>query len=246
MKKARIIRWAHRWVGLFFAVATLMASGSGLIHLWMSHTQPPPPTGPSNQAPVVDMSLVKISPQQAVEVARQQHQSEGVLRMELLSIKNEPWYQIFLQGVTKPVYVSAQHGQWDAERDEIYAQQIASSSIGGHSVRKTHYLSQFDREYIAIFRILPVYRFDADDQLGTRVYVSTVTGTVTRATDDQKQWEANVFSLFHKWMFIRDKNLRNYSLGLATLGVFLTSVLGIWLFWVTRRTPKKVVAPRAA
>jgi uncharacterized iron-regulated membrane protein len=134
-----------------------------------------------------------------------------------------------------PKYVCATTGRYDPERDEKYAQEIAGRALGHKNCRKAQYLTAFDRDYIPIFRILPVYRFDADDEAGSRVYVSTVTGNVTRATDNQKQWEATVFSVFHKWMFLRDKNVRNYSLGLATLGIFLASVLGIWLFWVTRR-----------
>jgi hypothetical protein len=83
-----------------------------------------------------------------------------------------------------------------------------------------------------------VYRFDVDDGKGTRVYVSTMTGSVTRHTDDQRQLEANVFSNFHKLMFIKDKDLRDGLLTLMTLGIFLVAVLGIVLFFMTRPSTK--------
>jgi hypothetical protein len=79
-----------------------------------------------------------------------------------------------------------------------------------------------------------VYRFDAADGLGTRVYVSTVTGSVTRLTDDKKQWEANVFVIVHKFGFIPNKDLRDWSLIVVTGGTFAVSVLGVLLFFLTR------------
>jgi len=235
MKQAKWIRWAHRWVGLWFSVVALMASASGLIHLWMSHTQPPPPTGSPISAAALDLSVVKITPHQAVAAVEAATSTSRVSEIQLLTIAGTPWYQLFLVESSMPKYVCATTGHYDPERDEKYAQEIAGRALGHKNCRKAQYLTAFDRDYIPIFRILPVYRFDADDEAGSRVYVSTVTGNVTRATDNQKQWEATVFSVFHKWMFLRDKNVRNYSLGLATLGIFLASVLGIWLFWVTRR-----------
>jgi hypothetical protein len=85
---------------------------------------------------------------------------------------------------------------------------IASSFLGGASVRQTDCLTDFNQEYVNIFRILPVFRFDVHDGVGTRVYVSTTTGTVTRHTDDEKQFEANVF-LLHKFGFIHDRTIRD-------------------------------------
>lgn len=233
MKQAKWIRWAHRWVGLWFSIVALMASASGLIHLWMSHTQPPPPSGPPSLAALA-MDQVTVTPAQAAATAMEKMASSGVTHMPLRMIEGEPWYQIFLIGQQQPVYVHAQKGSIDEQCDERFAKEIATTALATKRLEKTKYLTEFDREYIGIFRILPVYRFDANDEKGNRVYVSTVTGSVTRATDDAKQWEANVFSLLHKWMFIPNKNVRNYALGIATFGIFVTSLLGLWLFWVTR------------
>jgi hypothetical protein len=82
--------------------------------------------------------------------------------------------------------------------------------------------------------VLPVYRFDAGDALETRVYVSTATGSVTRHTDRERQFEANIFSNFHKLAFIRDKNARDLVLSVLTGGAALASIAGIILFFATR------------
>ena len=83
--------------------------------------------------------------------------------------------------------------------------------------------------------MLPVYRFDADDERGTRVYVSTLTGSVTRATDDAKQREATIFTVFHKWMFIKNREVRDWALMTAMAGLIALAVSGLVLFWQTRR-----------
>ena len=94
-----------------------------------------------------------------------------------------------------------------------------------------------------IFRILPVFRFDVDDGAGTRVYVSTTTGTVTRHTDNEKQFEANVFFLFHKFGFIPDKNTRDAVLVSAMVGISLVALGGVVLFFMTRPRRKTSQTP---
>ena len=69
------------------------------------------------------------------------------------------------------------------------------------------------------------------------MYVSTTTGSVTRHTDKERQFEATIFTMFHKLGFIRDKDTRDLLLTVLTLGTFLVALLGIWLFFATR--PRK-------
>jgi hypothetical protein len=153
--------------------------------------------------------------------------------INIRSIHGEPWYQIFTSSADRPVYISAMDGRVDPLQDERYAAQIASSFLGGAKVRKENYLTAFDNEYINIFRVLPVYRFDIDDAKNSRVYVSTMTGSVTRHTDDIRQFEANIFTNFHKLGFIANKIARDVILTFLTLGAFTVACLGIALFFLT-------------
>jgi hypothetical protein len=70
-------------------------------------------------------------------------------------------------------------------------------------------------------------------------YVSTVAGSVTRHTDAQKQFEATIFTLVHKFGFIRNKDLRDWSLATGTSGVCIASLLGVVLFFLSRPRRKK-------
>ena len=169
---------------------------------------------------------------------KKQRSSAVAKEIHLRIIAGQPWYQVFLHEEQKAAYVNAVTGESNDAMDEQFAREIAMGALGTNAIEKRAYLTQYDAEYIAIFRILPVYRFDNNDEMGRRVYVSTLTGSVTRATDDQKQWEANLFSNFHKWQFITNKNLRDSLLGLATFGSFFVSILGIWLFVITGKSKR--------
>ena len=223
------IRKAHRWLGLIFSLTLLLSSGSGVIHTLMTRSQAPPPAArPANQ--LLDTAAIKLSAQEAVARI-----SGGIsaVAINLRMIAGQPWYQIF-PATGMPCYVNAVTGAIDPSQDEVYGAEIASGFLGGQTVQKSDYLTSFNREYIGIFRILPVYRFEARDSLGTRVYVSTVTGSVTRLTDDGKQLEADIFTLIHKFGFIRNKDLRDWSLMAVTGSTFVVALLGVVLFFLTR------------
>jgi hypothetical protein len=227
--KSNWIRKSHRWLGLIFSLTIMMSAGSGVLHMVMTHTQSaPPPARPTGGG--LDAAAIRTSIADAVT-----RLPKGLkpVAVNVRMIGNEPWYQIFTNAGPKPEYVSAIDGCHDPAQDEIYARQIASLFLGGKEVRKTDFLTAFNREYINIFRILPVHRFDADDELGTRIYVSTTTGSVTRHTDNERQFEASVFSNFHKLGFIRNKLIRDWTLGILTGGAFLVSILGVLLFFLT-------------
>ncbi len=232
----KLIRKLHRWLGLAFSISVLMASGSGVIHTIMTRTQAPPPQAkPSGGG--MDVNAIKISVADAVTKLGSAAEVQAV---NLRGIGGQPWYQIYAKNAKGPQYVSAVDGRVDPSQDEAYAAEIAKNFLAGAEVKKTDFLTAFNMEYLNIFRVLPVYRFDANDGLDTRVYVSTTTGSVTRHTDRERQLEATIFTMFHKLGFIRNKDVRDYVLAALTFGTFLAALLGIWLFFVTR--PKKASA----
>lgn len=228
----KLLRKLHRWVGLTCALTVMAAASSGILHVVMTWTQSPPPLGVA--APRLETSAVRVSPGEAVE--RIGGAKVNIRSLSLRMIGGEPWYQMLVEGTTTPFYINATDGREDERVDERYATEIAARHIGGaSSVRWTRRLDAFDSEYIAIFRLLPVHRVDVDDGRGTRVYVSTVTGGVARATNDRSQFEANLFSRVHKYAFITSKPWRDGLLVAFTGLAFLASLAGVVLFFVTGR-----------
>lgn len=230
------IRKAHRWLGLAFSLTLLMSSGSGVLHVVMTRTQAGPPSArPSGQG--LDPAAILITPAEAVAKTSAANVGKPLVAINIRNITGQPFYQIFHAGNTAPQYINAVDGSLNSDTDEIYAAQIASAFLNGKSVRKAGYLTSFNNEYINIFRILPVHRFDAGDELNSRLYVSTTTGSVTRHTDDKKQLEASIFTNFHKLGFIPNKDARDWILSIITGATFLISLLGIALFFLTK--PRK-------
>lgn len=232
----RLVRTLHRYLGLLFSVSILMSSGSGIIHVVMTRTQSPPPQArPSGEW--IDPSLIKINPTEAFRGLRP-------TAIQIRMISGQPYYQASVDGRKGFTYINASNGQILLTGDAVYAKEIAARFLSRNDVRQTAFLTDFDNEYINIFRILPVYRFDMNDGKGTRVYVSTATGSVTRHTDDQKQFEANVFTNIHKLGFIPDKEVRDWVLMIMTTAVFLVALLGLILFFLTH--PKIIVLMQAS
>lgn len=227
----RRIRTLHRWSGLIFSLFVLASAGSGVIHTIMSRTTPPPPPAkPSSGALAIDQ--IRIGLPDVFEKLKLT--GDKVRAVNLRQIESIPWYQIFTDGNSQPTYASAVNGELGESMDEAHAEEIASGFLGIPHPIRTAYLTRFDGEYGAIFRILPVYRYEKGDALGTRVYVSTTTGSVTMATNDARAAESKLFSMAHKWMFIRDKDIRDLALVVAMAGIMLVAIGGVVLFVVTR------------
>lgn len=229
--KSSTLRFFHRWIGLACAVTILAATGSGILHVVMTWTQSPPPR-PQPSGPI-NAAAVRVAPAEAVERLGGSHLA--VQSLSLRTIGGEPWYQVLADDSPVPRYINALDGREDAEADQRYAVEIASRQFGAFAVRWTRRLDAFDYEYISIFRLLPVHRVDVDDGQGTRLYVSTQTGSVARLTSDSRQLEANIFSWFHKYSFIPRKGWRDALLVTFTGVAFLASIAGIALFFATQR-----------
>lgn len=232
----RIVRKLHRYLGLLFSLSILMSSGSGIIHILMTRTQSPPPAArPTGES--MDTMSIAVTPAAAFR-------ETPPASINIRNVAGQPHYQAFLPGHKQLTYINAVTGLESPDADATYAKEIAANYLNSARLRQTDYLTEFNNEYINIFRILPVYRFDLGDEKGTRVYVSTVTGSVTRHTDNEKQLEASIFTNFHKLSFIPNKDVRDWVLVILTAAAFLISLLGIALFFLTR--PRPVANRRAS
>jgi hypothetical protein len=228
--KTTTLRRLHRWTGLACALGLLMASTSGLLHVLMTWTQSAPP--PAAPAGAIDPTQVRIAPAEAY--GRLGSAPGPVTSVSLRLIGGEPWWQFLTGHPVTPRYVSAIDGRVDPDLDVAYATEIARHYLGGIPLRWTRRLDSYDREYIPIFRLLPVHRIDATDDKGTRLYVSTLTGSVARHTDNSRQLEANLFSNLHKYQFIPVKAWRDGLLVTVTFLMFATALGGLILFFFTR------------
>lgn len=224
-------RKIHRWLGLFFGIYILGAALSGLSHNLMSAFFMPPP--PARASAEFDLPSVALAPADAV-ARLTDITPDHVEGINLRMIDHAPWYQIFIKEEVVPRYVRASDGLIDNTADERHAAEIAKTIFQKNSPKLSARLEAYDDEYIAIYRLLPVYRFDAQDDKGSRVYISTVTGSVAFATTDGRQTISNFFSNVHKFNFIQNKSLKLSLLSFLAGGAILTVIWGIFM-WVAQR-----------
>jgi len=150
----------YRWLALVCSVTLILSAGSGVLHILMTFSQKaPPPPGPSGrglspgQFALTPAQIASALPEKAAKI------SEINLRL----IAGQPWYIAYTSDSKIPHYIDGQSGVLDDSMDGVFAAQIAREFLQSDKEVKTDYLTSFSGEYINIFRILPLYRFDHHD-----------------------------------------------------------------------------------
>jgi len=108
----------------------------------------------------------------------------------------------------------------------------------GVAVGNVSLLTTFDNEYKSINRLLPVYRVDFERADEIRVYVETTQDRFSFAMDRRRAAFDAFFRICHTWGWLdwlgRGRMVVEVCVALTA---FVTAVLGIWIFFATRRTP---------
>ena len=178
-------------------------------------------------------------------VLRQRH-IDSVAAVRLVHIDTNWFYQVRLAGAgAVPVYVSCRNGKVLPMGDWLYAQWLAryflEGGAGGATVGKVSLLTSFDNEYKSINRLLPVYRVDFERADGIRIYVETLQDRFSFAMDKRRAAFDSFFRICHTWGWL-DGLGRGRMVGevLVAATAFFTAVLGIWIFFTTRRKTRGV------
>ncbi|MDR3712261.1 MAG: PepSY domain-containing protein [Puia sp.] len=114
----------------------------------------------------------------------------------------------------------------------------ATSSVlnaPGSKVLNAIRLTRFDEEYNAINRLLPVYKVSFERPDGIRVYVETVQDRFSFAVDNRRAGFNRLFQYIHtyQWLDFLGQG-KQVAMFLLMATAFLTTVLGIYIFFSTR------------
>lgn len=105
----------------------------------------------------------------------------------------------------------------------------------GSKVVNVSRLTAFDKEYKYVNRLLPVHRVSFNRTDGIRIYVETTQDRFAFAMDNKRAVFDNIFQLLHTWSWLDALgNLKLYFIIGICLLALITSVLGIYIFCITK------------
>jgi PepSY-associated TM region len=112
----------------------------------------------------------------------------------------------------------------------------------GTPVNSINRLLHFSGEYKYINRLLPVYRVGFGRADGIRIFVETTGDRFSLAVDNNRAAFDTFFGWFHTWEWMKGLgDTRYYIMVAITLVGFLTTVMGLYIFFTTHT--KKPVNP---
>ncbi len=234
MIKRNIYKW-HRWVSVIIAIPVIMWTVSGILHPIMTSFKPKV----KNQwikPGTIDFSEIKVSLKDALN----NNKLDTISNFRIVKVDDKFYYQVKLKDNNRLIYLSTITGEIKGDGDVAYAKQIAAKLLGDSSkVSAAEQLEKFDKEYVYINRILPVYKISFDRSDGIRLYIDTFGDRMTLATDNNRAAFNRFFVAFHSWGFLDDLGKARLFLIITFASLaFLTSVMGIYIWFLIRRKNK--------
>lgn len=225
-----IRRWAiqiHKWVALAIGLQIVLWVLGGVV---MSAVPIERVRGEHNIAEQAGGALV-LEGVLAPLTAAQQADVDPV-RAELRDYLGRPIYA-FTGDIGETVRVDARSGERLPAVTEAEARRIALSDYAGNAeISAVRYFAEPSWEYR---RSGPAWRVEFDDGEGTRLYVSTTTGSVTARRNDA--WRVyDFFWAVHIMNFGDRENFNHPLLILASVMALISSLAGFYLLfpWMGR------------
>lgn len=105
----------------------------------------------------------------------------------------------------------------------------------GTGIGSVAFLTAFDNEYKSVNKLLPVYKVAFERADGIRIYVETVQDRFAFAMDDKRAFFDKLFFLFHTWGWLSFLGKARFVIEfLLVFGAFCTTVMGIYIFFITK------------
>lgn len=117
----------------------------------------------------------------------------------------------------------------------------------GAKITGVEQITHFDDEYKYINRLLPAYKVSFDRSDSIRIYVETFSGRFGYAVDNKRSAFDTFFGICHTWQWMDALGDTKYYFMIAlTSAAFLTTVLGLYIFFTTKtkRSEKPVMKVR--
>lgn len=231
MIRKNIYKW-HRWVSILIAIPVIMWTVSGIMHPIMTSFKPKV----KNQfikPGTIDLSLITMPLKDALEM----NEVSSISNFRIVKLKDSLYYQVKSKASNSLIYLNTQNGKILPAGDRQYAEQLACKFLGDSSkVLNIEFVEHFNKEYVYVNRLLPVYKITFNREDSIRVYVETFGDRMALAMDDNRYAFNRFFVSFHSWGFLDDLgNARLFVMVMLCSLAFFTSIMGIYIWFLIRR-----------
>lgn len=187
---------SHRYIGIPLSFMFVLWFVSAFFMIYTGGMPRITPAMQTDGAEPIDFSKVAQTPQQALEAA-----GYAPPQARLRTILQRPVYEFSDPGYT-PVFIYADTGTSMPQLDEAQSAQLASSflDIPVADLSFAGKLSEVDQWTLTNGNDLPLYKFTANDGLGTEVYVSPANAAVSVYTTRQSRLLAWFGTIPH-WLY---------------------------------------------
>jgi hypothetical protein len=233
----KLLILSHRYLGIALCLLVAMWFASGMVMMYAGGMPRLDPDLRLARMPDLDLSKVRLTLADAAEKLEidpsagwDSTAGRGGSRIQLLTIMDRPAYRFGGEGTVFARFLNLDAGKVRFERK----------------------LTEVDQWTLAQGRQLPLYKFTADDGLGTELYVQPRTGEVSQLTTRKARTLAWLGVIPH-WLYFRGLRVDQplwyqimvWTSGLACLIVILGLVLGFVQWQRTRPFELKKAIPYA-
>ncbi|SMO79865.1 PepSY domain-containing protein [Solitalea koreensis] len=231
MIKRNIYKW-HRSLSILIALPVIMWTISGIMHPLMTTIKPKIKNQFLYAKPIDSASLAI-----GIDKVLLQNQIKAISNFRIVQMNEASFYQVKLKHDAVLHYFNAKTGQELKSGDQYYADQLAAKLLGDDQskITSTQFVQSFDKEYVEINRLLPVYKVSFDRNDGIRLYVDTSSDRLGLAMDNKRAIFNSFFRNFHSWEFLHFfGSFRLFVLGALASIAFLTVIMGIYISRITK------------
>jgi hypothetical protein len=192
--------WSHRYLGIAISLLVVVWFGSGIVMMYAGGMPTLAPETRLERIAEIDTSRIQLSLTEAAEKAGFDASAGwGGGRVVLLSIMDRPAYRFGGEAT-----VFADTGEVLTEVSPGQAQAIAAKfmALPADKVHLGATLNEVDQWTLNQRRLMPLYKFAADDGLGTELYIPASTGEVSMLTTSRQRLFAYLGVIPH-WLYFR-------------------------------------------
>ena len=219
-------KW-HKWIGLVIAIPVILWALSGLLHPTLRLTRPEIATQHLAVVPL-DIKKIVFNPDAIMRL-------NGIQQLGNVSVvtMNKRHYYRFCLNKDDIRYFDTVTADELINGEQHYAEYLAHQYLatGDFSITGIERINEFNDEYKAINRFLPVWRIDVKRDDGLRLYVDTETGRLAASVNDLRADMLWWFGVLHNWSYLDQGNVFRIVLFLLVMSaMFIVGLTGIALY----------------